>query len=291
MSSALLTQGLVPIVGDWVSVRPIETEWMLIEGVEPRRSSITRRAPGREGSEQVLAANVDLALIVCGLDGDFNVRRIERYLAMAHDGNVKPVVILNKADSCEAVAKALLETETVARATPVLAVSARTGLGFDALDALLPAGATVVLLGSSGAGKSTILNRLFGGERQRTGEVHAADSRGRHTTTNRELIVLPNGVAVIDSPGIRELQLLVSQDALALVFDEIVALAAKCRFKDCTHTIEPGCAVREAVPVERLDSFRKLGREVAGLPAEANEKQRWRPVRKTNKRVIKKRSR
>ena len=290
MSATLLEDGLVPVAGDWVSVRQIEPERILIEAVEPRRSSITRRAPGRDGAEQVLAANVDLALIVCGLDGDFNVRRIERYLAMAHHGNVKPVVILNKADSCEAVAKALLETETVARATQVLAVSARTGLGFDALEALLAPGTTVVLLGSSGAGKSTILNRLFGGERQQTGAVHVADSRGRHTTTNRELIVLPNGAAVIDSPGIRELQLLVSQDALDLVFDEIAALAVKCRFKDCTHTIEPGCAVREAVPVERLDSFRKLGREVAGLPAESNEKQRWRPLRKGNKRVLKKRS-
>jgi len=291
MSATLLAEGLVPVAGDWVLVRQIEPERMLIEGVEPRQSSITRRAPGRDGSEQVLAANVDLALIVCGLDGDFNVRRIERYLAMAHDGNVKPVVVLNKADSCDAVANALLQTETVARATQVLAVSARTGLGFDALEALLAPGTTVVLLGSSGAGKSTILNRLFGGERQQTGPVHVADSRGRHTTTNRELIVLPNGAAVIDSPGIRELQLLVSQDALYHVFDEIVALAVKCRFADCTHTSEPGCAVREAVPAERLDSFRKLGREVAGLPAESNEKQRWRPVRKGNKRVFKKPSR
>jgi ribosome biogenesis GTPase / thiamine phosphate phosphatase len=265
MSGALLAKGLVPIVGDWVSVRQVEPDWVLIEDVEPRRSSITRRAPGRDAAEQVLAANVDLALIVCGLDGDFNVRRIERYLAMAHDGNVEPVVILNKADSCDAVEKALLQAETVARTTRVLAVSARTGFGFDALEALLPAGVTVVLLGSSGAGKSSIVNRLFGGDRQRTGAVHETDSRGRHNTTNRQLIVLPNGAAIIDSPGIRELQLVVSQDALNLVFDEIVKLALACRFRDCTHSIEPGCAVRHAVPTDRLESFGKLGREIAGI--------------------------
>jgi ribosome biogenesis GTPase len=171
----------------------------------------------------------------------------------------------------------------------VLAVSARTGAGFDALEALLPAGVTVVLLGSSGAGKSTIVNRLLGGERQRTGAVHESDSRGRHTTTNRELIVLPNGAAIIDSPGLREIQLLVSQDALDVVFDEIVTLALTCRFGDCTHTIEPGCAVRDAVPAERLESFRKLGIEVAGLKGAPTEKQRRRPVHKAMRRFYKKR--
>jgi ribosome biogenesis GTPase len=287
MSGALLAKGQVPIVGDWVSVRQVEPEWVLIEDVEPRRSSITRRAPGREGTEQVLAANVDLALIVCGLDGDFNVRRIERYLAMAHDGNVEPVVILNKADSCDAVEKALSEAGTVARTTRVLAVSARTGFGFEALEALLPAGVTVVLLGSSGAGKSTLVNRLFGEERQRTGAVHESDSRGRHTTTNRQLIVLPNGAAIIDSPGIRELQLLVSQDALNLVFDEIVKLALTCRFGDCTHSIEPGCAVRGAVPVDRLESFGKLAREIAA-PTEQAGKQRRGSAHKAGRRFHKK---
>jgi ribosome biogenesis GTPase len=148
-----------------------------------------------------------------------------------------------------------------------------------------------VLLGSSGAGKSSILNRLLGGERQRTGAVREADSRGRHTTTNRELIFLPNGAAVIDSPGLREIQLLVSEEALDTVFDEIATLADRCRFGDCTHASEPGCAVRDAVPADRLESFHKLQREAARLSGEFREKQRWRAIHKANKRFYKERGR
>jgi ribosome biogenesis GTPase len=171
----------------------------------------------------------------------------------------------------------------------VLQLSALTGEGFEPLQALLTPGVTAVLLGSSGAGKSSILNRLLGDERQRTGAVHQSDSRGKHTTTKRELIVLPNGAAVIDSPGIQEIQLLVSEQTLDVVFDEITTLAAHCRFDDCSHVSEPGCAVRDAVPADRLQSFHKLQRETAHLTEERSEKQRWRPIHKAAKRFYKQR--
>ena len=176
----------LPVTGDWVAVRRIEPELVLIEQVLERRSRIARRAAGRRGEEQVLAANVDLALIVSGLDGDFNSRRLERYLAIAREGVVTPVVVLNKADLAGGVDSVVEEARRVARSAPVVAMSARTGAGCEAIEALLGPGVTAVLLGSSGAGKSTLLNRLLGVEAQRTAEVRESDGRGRHTTTHRE---------------------------------------------------------------------------------------------------------
>jgi ribosome biogenesis GTPase len=265
-----------------VQARWAAPDLILIESVEPRQSKIARRSAGRSAVEQVLAANVDLAFIVCGLDGDFNPRRIERYLAMAFDGNVRPIVVLNKADACADLAASVAQVRA-----EVLVVSALTGDGLPSIQALLAPGITAVLLGSSGAGKSTLLNRLLGGERQRTGAVRESDSRGRHTTTSRELIPLPNGAAIIDSPGLREVQLLVGEDALDAVFDEITALAEECRFSDCTHTSEPHCAVRDAVPLDRLESFHKLQRETVRLSGERTEKQRWRAIHKAAKRMYK----
>ncbi len=275
-----IVRGEHPVTGDWVEARWVEPDLILVEEVEPRRSWIARRAAGRVGVEQVLAANVDIAFIVCGLDGDFNVRRIERYLAIAYEGGVRPVVLLNKVDIGAAVK---------VPAPEVLVVSALTGEGVGAIEAMLAPGVTAVLLGSSGAGKSTLLNRLIDGERRKTGPVREHDSRGRHTTTSRELILLPNGAAVIDSPGIREIQLLVSEEAIDAVFDEIATLAAECRFGDCTHSSEPGCAVRGAVDDERLESFHKLQREAERLNGERTEKQRWRAIHKATKRFYKER--
>lgn len=282
-----IVRGEHPVTGDWVRARWIEPGRMLIEEIDPRRSKIARRAAGRAGQEQVLAANVDLAFIVCGLDGDFNPRRIERYLAMAFDGGVQPVVVLNKADACPDVETLRAQV----RAAEVLVVSATTGAGFDTVIAKLTPDVTAVLLGSSGAGKSTMLNRLIEGDRQRTGPVRESDSRGRHTTTSRELIFLPSGAAVIDSPGLREIQLAASDDALDAVFDEITDLATQCRFGDCTHTSEPGCAVRGAVPEERLESLHKLQREAVRLSGERTEKQRWRAIHKSVKQFYKERGR
>ena len=277
-----IVRGEYPVTGDWVGARWIEPDLMLIEGIEERRSKIARRAAGRSGEEQVLAANVDIAFIVCGMDGDFNARRIERYLAIAYEGGVRPVVVLNKLD---------VGSDVEVRAPEVVRISALRGDGVEVVEAMLAPGVTAVLLGSSGAGKSTLMNRLLQGERQKTGAVRESDSRGRHTTTSRELIALPNGAFVIDSPGLREIQLLVGEDALEAVFDEIAALAAACRFGDCTHSTEPGCAVRGAVEEDRLESFHKLQREAVRLSGERTEKQRWRAIHKANKRFYRERGR
>jgi ribosome biogenesis GTPase len=270
--------GPIPVTGDWVAVRRVDEGLVLIEEVLPRRSKIARRAAGRRAEEQVLAANVDVALIVCGLDGDFNVRRIERYLAICIDGGVKPVVVLNKADLCPDPESALAEARAVTRSAPLALVSAQTGKG---CDGLIEAGITAVLLGSSGAGKSTLLNRLAGGDLHLTAPVRESDSRGRHTTTDRELILLPSGAALIDTPGLREIQLLASENSIAAVFDEIAALSEHCRFRDCTHREEPGCAVREGVSPDRLHSYHKLLRESTRATDELARKKEWRRIHRS----------
>jgi len=274
----------LPVVGDWVALDP---DTRVIHALLPRRSSVSRRRAGESDVEQVLAANVDIALIVCGLDADFNVRRIERYLAICREGNVSPVVVLNKADECEDVAGALDEARRVAGAAGVLAISARTGFGCDAVGALLAPGVTAALLGSSGAGKSTLLNRILGADVQKTAAVRESDSRGRHTTTRRSLVVLANGGALIDTPGLREIQLWVTGESVGSGFDDIAALSAECRFGDCTHTVEPGCAVRGSVDAGRLESFHKMRREAERVSGLVTEKQRWRSAHKAARQLYK----
>ncbi|HWQ52695.1 MAG TPA: ribosome small subunit-dependent GTPase A [Bryobacteraceae bacterium] len=278
-----------PVVGDWVAARPVEPELALIERVIPRRSKISRRAAGRRDEEQVLAANVDLALIVCGLDGDFNLRRLERYLAIAYEGGVQPVIVLNKADLHPDSGAAAGQVRQIAGRAAVLVISAQTGCGFEAIAALLRPGVTAVLLGSSGAGKSTILNRILGAEAHKTAPARESDSRGRHTTTHRELIDLASGAALIDTPGLREIQIVAGDDSLTAVFDDIAELAVQCRFADCSHSSEPGCAVRGAVDSGRLASFQKLRREAARAADPRAEKQRWRSIHKAARRLYKER--
>jgi ribosome biogenesis GTPase / thiamine phosphate phosphatase len=259
--------GAWPAVGDWVAAEMAASEdRAVIHGVLPRRSQFSRKVPGRTVEQQVIAANVDTALIVMALDGNFNLRRLERYLAQCWDSGAKAVVVLNKADACGDVAPRVGEVERVARGVPVLAVSARTGLGLEAAQAYLPPGQTIVLLGSSGVGKSTLLNRWLGREAQRVRTVREKDSRGRHSTTSRQLFVLPCGAVVIDTPGLRELQLWGAEEGVARAFGDIETLAARCRFRDCGHTTEPGCAVQAALAsgeldAGRLENRRKLGRE------------------------------
>jgi len=277
----------LPVTGDWVAIRRVDPALALIEQVLPRRSKIARRAVGRRAEEQVLAANVDLAWIVCGLDADFNIRRIERYLAIVRDGGVDPVIVLNKADLCPDAGAALDEVRRTTRCAHVLAISAQTGLGCEAIHATLSPGATAVLLGSSGAGKSTLLNRILGVQIHKTAPTRESDARGRHTTTTRELIELPSGASLIDTPGLREIQLWVAADTITAVFDDIAELAAQCRFGDCTHTGEPGCAVRGAVDAGRLESFHKLRREAGRL----TEKERWRTIHKSARQLYKIRGR
>jgi len=256
-----------PAVGDWVVVElhGIDTT-AVIQEVLPRRSKFVRKSPGKRVEEQVIAANVDTALLVSALDGDFNPRRVERYLAQCWESGARPVIVLNKVDACEQARGKVFEMARVAMGTAVCVVSARTGQGFGELEEFLRPGQTLVLLGSSGVGKSTITNRLLGETVQEVWPVRESDSRGRHTTTTRELFVLPGGALLMDTPGLREMQLWDAGDGVAQVFADIDSLAAQCRFGDCRHEAEPGCAVLAALEAgtldaARLENRRKLLRE------------------------------
>jgi ribosome biogenesis GTPase len=261
-----------PGVGDWVVLdgNPGEGRTTLIERVLERRTVFTRGAAGRETQPQVVAANVDLVLAVCGLDADFNLRRIERYLARIWASGAQPLVILNKADLCADPWARAAEVEAHATGVPVHVTSALHAEGLEAVRACIHPGLTVALVGSSGAGKSTLVNALLGEDRMRTGAVRASDGRGSHVTTHRQLVRLPGGGLLLDTPGMRELRLL-DEEGLDTVFADVAALAGRCRFGDCSHRTEPGCAVKEAVASgaldpERFEHYRKLERE-----AEANE--------------------
>lgn len=253
----------LPAVGDWVAARRVDEAFALIEGVLPRRTKFSRTAAGSGVHEQVIATNIDVAMIVCGLDHDFNLRRIERYLVLVRESGADSLIVLNKADLCGAVGERVQEVKAIAE-WPVVALNARADVS-----SLLPfvKGKTVALLGSSGAGKSTITNALVGEDQQDTGGVRGHDSRGRHTTTSRMLIPLPLGGALIDNPGMREIQLWASESSLNDVFAEIAGLAEHCHFADCSHSAEPGCAVLEALEQGQLDearwqSYQKLNAEL-----------------------------
>ncbi len=266
-------EGGYPVTGDWVAVEADPTGGLaMIHAVLPRASVFTRRAAGESGGVQVVAANIDTVFVAASLNADLNPRRLERYLAMAHDSGAQPVIVLTKADACEDIAGLLAEVKSVAGAVPVLAISARTGEGLPALAAWMAPGKTAVLLGSSGVGKSTLVNALAGTEKMVTREIRAGDARGRHTTTHRELVLLPSGALILDTPGMRELGLWDAEAGLEAAFAdfraEIEALAVDCKFSDCAHNAEPGCAVRAALEDGRLDqerwaSFAKLRGELA----------------------------
>jgi ribosome biogenesis GTPase len=275
---AALHRSDYPAVGDWVAIKPTAHpgRWS-IHAVLPRTSQFTRKVAGNRAEEQVVAANVDTVFLVAGLDGDFSPRRLERYLILSWESGAQPVVLLNKADVVEDAGPFLEETERVASGVPVHAMSTKTGLGLDDLSQYLTPGRTLAFLGSSGVGKSSIINRLAGHERLKTREVRTSDSRGRHTTTHRELVILPGGALVIDTPGMRELQLWEVREGLGGVFDDIQSLAAGCRFRDCGHRAEPGCAVRRAVEEGALDAgrlanFLKLQDEIRATEARTDER-------------------
>jgi ribosome biogenesis GTPase len=278
----------------------------VIGAVLPRRSVFkrmaadgSRRAAGLD-DEQVMASNVDVALLMAGLDHDFNLRRIERYLAVAWSSGVLPVVVLNKADLTDEVDGHLVAVDAIAPGVPVVLLSARTGAGIAALHAHLRPGMTATILGSSGVGKSTLVNALLGEARQKTATVRESDSRGRHTTTHRELFELPGGALLVDTPGIRALEVLGAEDGLESAFDDVASIAATCRFNDCVHASEPGCAVRAALAdgrlsEDRLTSHRKLEREIARVARQDNPRARaehrrtWRIIRSSvNERMVRK---
>src|SRR2546425_12424803 len=256
-----------PAVGDWVVVELHGGETnAVIQEVLPRRSKFVRKSPGKKIEEQVIAANVDTALLVSALDGDFNPRRVERYLAQCWESGARPVIVLNKADTCEDARDRADEMEKIALGAAVCVVSAKTGQGIEELEKFLRTGETLVLLGSSGVGKSTIANRLLGESLQAVQPVREGDSRGRHTTTKRELFVLPGGALLMDTPGLRELQLWDAAEGVSQAFADIDSLAGQCRFSNCRHETEPGCAVQAAVRAgtldeARLENHRKLLRE------------------------------
>lgn len=261
--------GDFPVVGDWVAaeVRPAERA-AGIHNVLPRRTCFARQAAGEATSRQILAANLDVVLIVSGLDGDFNPRRLERYRLMTEAGGAEPIFVLNKMDLCRDLPAHISATDAVAGGHRVLVMSALLGEGVEEVRRVIPAGTTGALLGSSGVGKSTIINRLLGRDQVATREVRADDSRGRHVTTRRELHRIPGGGLLIDTPGLREVQLWSEGVSAEQAFDEIAALARDCRFSDCTHQHEPGCAVlaaaeRGEISRERLESYYKLSRELA----------------------------
>src|SRR5688572_24137840 len=290
-----------PAVGDWVAVDPSTQDGdARIRTVLPRFSRFSRRAAGDPTEEQVVAANIDTVFLVAGLDRDFNLRRLERYLLVARESGATPVIVLNKADLVDDPSPFVEEVRALAPAVAIHPMSSRQPDSADVLRQHLGVGRTGALLGSSGVGKSTIINTLIGHERLRTREVREDDSRGRHTTTARELVVLPGTGVLIDTPGMRELQLW-ETGALAGTFADIEALAEGCRFRDCRHREEPGCAVRAAaadgtLEAGRLESFQKLQAEQAHQAtmqdqrAQIEEKRKWKVLTKAaNKRIREKR--
>ena len=274
-----------PAVGDWVR---LGSGAAVIEEVLERRTLLSRKQPGRAIEEQVLAANIDVLFIVSGLDGDFNERRIERYLVVARQSGARPVIVLNKADLADKdeLAGRIAQLGLRSRA-PVLAVSAMTGDGLAEMADWVAAGETGVLIGSSGVGKSTLVNRLIGEQRQDVGAVREGDDRGRHTTTARSMFRMPGGWLLVDMPGLREVQLWSTPDQLEASFEDVGEIAEGCRFRDCTHSGEPGCAVEAAgVDEGRLENFRKLKRELDYLERKADKqlmsetKARWKVIHK-----------
>lgn len=292
-----ITEDQYPAIGDWVVIRPQMNEAKaVIHGILPRKSKLSRKEAGTVASEQIIAANVDVVFIVSGLDGgrNLNLGRIERYLTLTWSGGALPVIILNKVDLCPDVDGCVRDVESVAVGVPIYPVSATERIGLDALRRHLGIGVTAAFLGPSGVGKSALINALLGIERQEVGGVRQSDLKGRHTTSRRDLILVPDGGAVIDTPGLREIQLWTDEDHPQQAFKDVETFARDCRFRDCQHHTEPGCAVRAAIragalDISRLHDFRKLQKELDHLArrqdhrARLEEKAKWKRISQWSK--------
>lgn len=284
-SSAARVKGNLepPAVGDWVRV---DSSGAICE-ILPRKSRFIRKSAGKTGEAQIIAANIDIALIVMSLNRDFSIRRMERYLALAWESGAQPAIVLTKADLCENPKEKAREAEMNAPGVPVAVISAKTGFGIQTVRDWLVPGITAAFLGSSGAGKSTLINCLLGQEVQATNGLRN-DDRGRHTTTSRELFALPNGAFAIDTPGMRELGMWAAEEGLKRTFSEIDALSRECRFCDCTHQSEPGCAVRRAIeagelPIDRWEAYEKL-RSEDGANAKREKERKFKQIAMINRR-------
>ncbi len=280
----------LPKVGDWVAVIVYEDEKKaIIHELLPRKSSFGRKASGKKILEQVLASNVDLLFIVQSIDSNYNLRRLERYIAMAYEGDMEPVIVLNKSDLCTNLNEKLQEVKSIFPHINSLTVSAETGFGINSIKELITEGKTCALVGSSGVGKSSIINCILGYERQKINDVRLADSKGKHTTTTRDLIMIPDSGMIIDTPGMREFQLWNTDEGLEIAFEEIEELSASCKFKDCSHTHESECAVLNALEsgelnMERYNSYLKLKKEAEWIkrktdPEEMKKhEQKWKKI-------------
>ncbi|MBE9128854.1 MULTISPECIES: ribosome small subunit-dependent GTPase A [unclassified Coleofasciculus] len=282
-----------PAVGDWVVISLRDGgKQATIHAILPRKSKFSRKIAGGKTEEQIVATNIDTAFLVAGLDGDFNLRRLERYLVLVWESGANPVIVLNKADLCNDAEERRQDVEAIAFGVPIVVLSATKNQGLDALTPYLKPGQTVALLGSSGVGKSTLTNQLVGKFVQAVGDVRRGDDRGRHTTSHRELILLPSGGLLIDTPGMREIQIWAGDDSLQDTFADINAIAKQCRFRNCQHDLEPGCAVQQALEDSTLDyqrflSYQKLQKELDYLDRKQDqkaslvEKEKWKKITKS----------
>jgi ribosome biogenesis GTPase len=257
----------LPSVGDWICLKKIDDfrPYQIVILIS-RKNKLSRKVSGKKSEEQIIASNIDIVFIVTSVDNDFNIRRLERYVSMVNEIKAKPIVIINKIDKCKEINKYIEEIERNIPEISVLFISAKTGENIDQVGNYLKSGLTAVLVGSSGVGKSSIINKLLGYSRQNVGEIRKSDGKGRHITSSRELIMLPNGGLIIDNPGIRELQLWSSGGGISQTFQDIEELSKLCKFRQCLHETEPDCAVKKAVDdgnldLDRLNSYKKLMKE------------------------------